>query len=259
MLRPKRFRRLDFELSRPGRAMIVERARCQVRCDGFNHGPTFYRNFLHEIGGPPPKSTLTKRKRAIGQSKAFFLVLPKAAASHPRRVVVEGGGARPGRKAALDTEPACPCREGEGLRGGREVGKGGGRGGWDPRDGARPRASQYGDELRQSRQPLDRRSLNRVRFTHVRRESARTRQRTSRTSEPRRGPTWARTGDPIQLSRVLNLLQEPNVVFGQAVCSSALPQQCEVPERWVAVVFIALGNVGHGLQRHAADVLGIQP
>jgi hypothetical protein len=50
------------------------------------------------------------------------------------------------------------------------------------------------------------------------------RQRTSRTSEPRRGPTWARTGDPIQLSRVLNLLQEPNVVSGQAVRSSALPQ-----------------------------------
>ena len=69
----------------------------------------------------------------------------------------------------------------------------------------------------------------------------------------------ARTGDPIQSSRVLNLLQEPNVVFGQAVRSSALPQQCEVPERWVAVVFIALGNVGHGLQRRAADVLGIQP
>ena len=53
--------------------MVDERARCQVRCDGFNHGPTFYRNFLHEIGGPPPKSTSTKRKRAIGQSKAFFL------------------------------------------------------------------------------------------------------------------------------------------------------------------------------------------
>lgn len=65
--------------------------------------------------------------------------------------------------------------------------------------------------------------------------------------------------DPIQLSRVLNLLQEPNIVFGQAVRSSALPQQCEVPERWVAVVFIALGNVGHGLQRRAAAVLGIQP
>jgi putative SOS response-associated peptidase YedK len=64
---------------------------------------------------------------------------------------------------------------------------------------------------------------------------------------------------PIQLSRVLNVLQEPNVVFGQAVRSSAPPQQCEVPERWVAVVFIALGNVGHGLQRRAADVLGIQP
>ena len=58
---------------------------------------------------------------------------------------------------------------------------------------------------------------------------------------------------------MLNLLQELNVVFGQAVCSSALPQQCEVPERWFAVVFIALGNVGHGLQRRAADVLGIQP
>ena len=89
-----------------------ERARCQVRCDEFNHGPTFYRNFLHEIGGPPPKSTSTKRKRAICQSKAFFLVLTKAAAaSHPRRVVVEGGGARPERKAALVTEPTCPCRE----------------------------------------------------------------------------------------------------------------------------------------------------
>ena len=37
---------------------------------------------------------------------------------------------------------------------------------------------------------------------------------------------------PIQLSRVLNLLQEPNVVFGQAVRSSALPQQCEVTKRW---------------------------
>ena len=60
-------------------------------------------------------------------------------------------------------------------------------------------------------------------------------------------------------SRVLNLLQELNIVFGQAVRSSALPQQCEVPERWVAVFFIALGNVGHGLQRRAADVLGIQP
>src|SRR5271163_3228145 len=48
---------------------------------------------------------------------------------------------------------------------------------------------------------------------------ARTRQRTSRTSEPRRGPTSARTGDPIRLSRMLNLLQEPNVVFGQAVRS----------------------------------------
>ena len=102
----------DLELARSRRAMVDERARCQVRCDGFNHGPTFHRNFLHEIGGPPPKSTSTKRKRAIGQSKAFFLVLPKAAASHPRRVVVEGGGARPERKAALVTEPACPCREG---------------------------------------------------------------------------------------------------------------------------------------------------
>ena len=126
-------------------------------------------------------------------------------------------------------------------------------------DGARPRASRYGDEPRQSRQPLDRRSLDPVRFAHVRRESARTQQRTSRTSEPRRGPTWARTGDPIQLSRVLNLLQEPNVVLGQAMRSSTFPQQCEVPERWVAVVFIALGNVGRGLQRRAADVLGIQP
>ena len=129
----------------------------------------------------------------------------------------------------------------------------------DPRDGVRPRASRYGDEPRQSRQPRDRRSLDPVRFAHVRRDSARTRQRTSRTSEPHRGPIWARTGDPIQLSRVLNLVQEPNEVFGQAVRSSALPQQCEVPERWVAVVFIALGNVGHGLQRRAADVLGIQP
>jgi hypothetical protein len=53
--------------------------------------------------------------------------------------------------------------------------------------------------------------------------------------------------------------QEPNVVFGKAVRSSALLQRCEVPERWVAVVFIALGNVGHGLQRSTADVLGIQP
>jgi hypothetical protein len=66
----------------------------------------------------------------------------------------------------------------------------------DPRDGARPRASRYGDEPRQSRQPLDRRSLDPVSFAHVRRESARTRQRTSRTSEPRRGPTWRERAIP---------------------------------------------------------------
>ncbi len=58
---------------------------------------------------------------------------------------------------------------------------------------------------------------------------------------------------------MLDLLQEPNVVFGQAVRASALPQQCEVPERWVAVVLIAFGNVSRGLQRNTADVLGIQP
>jgi hypothetical protein len=63
----------------------------------------------------------------------------------------------------------------------------------------------------------------------------------------------------IQLLHVLNLLQQPNVVFGQAVRSSALPQQREVPERWLVVVFIAFGNEGRGLQRRAADVLGIQP
>ena len=62
----------------------------------------------------------------------------------------------------------------------------------------------------------------------------------------------------IQLSHVLNLLQQPNVVLGQAVCSSALPQQREVPERWLAVVFFAFGNEGRGLERRAADVLGIQ-
>jgi len=45
----------------------------------------------------------------------------------------------------------------------------------------------------------------------------------------------------------LDLLKEPNVVFGQAVRSRALPQQGKVPERWLVVVFIALGNVGHGL------------
>ena len=174
----------------------------------------------------------------------------------------DGGGRHPASVSAQGRD-LLPCR----VPHPRHVVVGGGSSGaaapraraGDPRDGARPRASRYGDEPRQSRQPLDRRSLDPVRFTHVRRKSARTRQRTSRTSEPRRGPTWARTGDPIQLSRVLNLLQEPNVMFGQAVRSSALPQQCEVPERWVAVVFIALGNVGHGLQRRAADVLGIQP
>ena len=66
----------------------------------------------------------------------------------------------------------------------------------DPQGGARPRASRYGDEPRQSRQPLDRRSLDPVRFAHVRRESARTWQRTSRTSEPRRGPTWRERAIP---------------------------------------------------------------
>ena len=63
----------------------------------------------------------------------------------------------------------------------------------------------------------------------------------------------------IQLSHVLNLLQQLNEVFGQAVRSSAFPQQREVLERWLAVVFIAFGNEGRGPQRRAADVLGIQP
>ncbi len=54
---------------------------------------------------------------------------------------------------------------------------------------------------------------------------------------------------------MLNLLQQPNVVLGQAVCSSALPQQRELPERWLAVVFIAFGNEGRGPRRRAANVL----
>jgi hypothetical protein len=42
------------------------------------------------------------------------------------------------------------------------------------------------------------------------------------------------------LSQVLYLLQEANVMLGQTMRSSALPQQREVAERWGAVVFIAL-------------------
>ncbi len=46
----------------------------------------------------------------------------------------------------------------------------------------------------------------------------------------------------VQLTPVLNLLKEANVVLGQAVRSSALPKQCEVPEGWGVVVFVAFGN-----------------
>lgn len=42
------------------------------------------------------------------------------------------------------------------------------------------------------------------------------------------------------LPGVLDLFQKPNVMFGQAVRSSTIPKQCEVPERRDAVVIIAL-------------------
>ena len=57
-------------------------------------------------------------------------------------------------------------------------------------------------------------SLDPVRFAHVRRESPGPGGGRAEPLNPAGVPTWARTGDPIQLSRVLNLLQEPNVVFG---------------------------------------------
>jgi hypothetical protein len=44
---------------------------------------------------------------------------------------------------------------------------------------------------------------------------------------------------PNSLGRMLNLLQKANVVFGQAVRSSPLPQQREIPKRRLAVVLIA--------------------
>jgi hypothetical protein len=48
-------------------------------------------------------------------------------------------------------------------------------------------------------------------------------------------------------------------MFGQAVPSSTLPQQSDVAERRPAIIFVALGYVGHGGERVAADVLRFQP
>ena len=55
------------------------------------------------------------------------------------------------------------------------------------------------------------------------------------------------------------MLQEANVILGQTVRSSALPQQREVAERWGAVVFIALRKQGRGLERRAAEILCVEP
>ena len=58
---------------------------------------------------------------------------------------------------------------------------------------------------------------------------------------------------------MLDLLQETNVVFREAVRSSTLPQQRNVPQRRVTLILVALSDVGHGPERIAADVLCVQP
>ena len=59
--------------------------------------------------------------------------------------------------------------------------------------------------------------------------------------------------------RVLDLFEELNVMFGQAVRSCALPQQCEVSKRWGAVIVIAFGHESCGLKHGAAKVFDIEP
>jgi hypothetical protein len=53
---------------------------------------------------------------------------------------------------------------------------------------------------------------------------------------------WGENGSTIQLSPVLHLFQEPNIVFGQTVRLGALLQQREIMERWGVVVFIAFSH-----------------
>lgn len=53
---------------------------------------------------------------------------------------------------------------------------------------------------------------------------------------------WSANGSTSQLSPMLNLLQEPDIVFGQTVRLGALPQQREITERWGVVVFIAFSH-----------------
>jgi hypothetical protein len=47
---------------------------------------------------------------------------------------------------------------------------------------------------------------------------------------------------------VLNLLQKPDVMFGQSVGSCAVPQQHNVAQRWLAIDLLALSHICDRLQ-----------
>src|SRR5262249_4080583 len=57
----------------------------------------------------------------------------------------------------------------------------------------------------------------------------------------------------------IDLFEKANVMFREAVRPRAVAQQRDVTERWLAIPFITLGNVGHGVELAAADIFGIEP
>src|SRR5262249_27341216 len=48
-------------------------------------------------------------------------------------------------------------------------------------------------------------------------------------------------------------------MFREAVRPRAVAQQRDVTERWLAIPFITLGNVGHGVELATTDIFGIEP
>src|SRR5262249_59165602 len=73
------------------------------------------------------------------------------------------------------------------------------------------------------------------------------------------GPVPQGIESPSLLARMIHLFEKANVMFREAVRPRAVAQQRDVTERWFAILFVALGNVGHSVELAAADILGVEP
>src|SRR6266478_10161930 len=96
-------------------------------------------------------------------------------------------------------------------------------------------------------------------------QSGRARHRNCRTDainpKPRGYPRILRGRGVIHLNSlgVLNAFEESNPLLGQAVYPGSVAQQGEVTQRRIAVLVLALGNVGHNLEKASLLVLGVGP